>query len=214
MPSKKTTLFLIATLILSTICNASEDDYNYYAYDTKLRRDVPKFWSTLLLFCPSTEPERQRENWGSNAYVAEPWCAATSALASIGSAYALRNNPLDAAAASLTYLVSCISHVIPSNDLNKLDRVAAGSFIAYLGYKAVSIGKQALTVFQQPVTAIPILATVLTNGLDYYVAHNSEFPKTFRRKRKDSDKYIHAAWHISSCVASVNTLTALAQLAR
>ena len=214
MTSKRITIFFTVTFVTSIICNASQDDYNYFAYDTKLKRDVPEFWESKLLFFPKTEPEHQRENWGSNRYVAEPWCAASSALASMGSAYILKNNPLDAAAVSLTYLVSCISHIIPSGHINKLDRVAAASLVTYIGYKAINVGKQALILLQQPATTIPALATLFTFAADYYMAHNSLFPKALRRKRVDSDKYIHSGWHLSSCVASVSTLLTLAQLSR
>lgn len=161
-----------------------------------LKRDTFYSKSPLKL----AKPESQRENW-STGFIAEPVATVTN----IGFplvAYRHRTTaPTSAMALTAAGLMSAISHAIPLDVFNVLDKIAAaGSVLAVIKDAQLYKPANLIKTLKNPIAA----SLLATTGLVYLI--DLRIPRS-TIERQDWHKYIHGVWHILAALLADTALT-------
>lgn len=146
-----------------------------------------------------TKPESQREAW-QTGLVAEPIATYTNA-GFFGVAYAHRKTaPLSAIALTAAGLASAISHAIPYNVLNIIDKIAAAMSVAAVAYDSKLYKPEVLKEnLKNPLLTSLLLATGATYILDIFIPRSGW-------ERKPEHAYLHGLWHILAATLAHTTL--------
>jgi len=146
-----------------------------------------------------TKPESQRENW-STGYIAEPIATVTN----IGFplvAYKHRTTaPTSAMALTTAGIMSAISHAVPFDTFNALDKIAAaGSVLAVIKDAQLYKPANLIKTLKNPIAAGLLVTTGLVYGIDILIPRST-------LERQDWHKYIHGAWHMLAALLADTAL--------
>jgi len=194
---------LCALLACMTIAFSaySQQTTNTLARPEGLWHDVKNYFSSTI-FAPLftlTYPESQRENW-STGLVAEPLATITNA-GLFAAAYIHRESaPLSSAALAAAGIASALSHAIPYQILNTIDKIAAAGSVLAVAYDAKLYNLEVLKkTLKNPFLAALLATTGLVYTADVYIPRSNI-------QRKKEHAYIHAVWHILAALLAHTTL--------
>lgn len=215
---------LFTSLLLCTIFNN-----NFYAMNKNNDNDDEKFcfmtchrpsgyWQmgsllpSNLRSSEETSKENQREPWHIYShYVAEPFCTVSN-IPFFLAAYAIRNaHPLSATALTLAGSASAISHAIPYQFLNDIDKMGAALAFATVTYDAHLYNPAELTsILHNQKKLLAVAAVTAIKFADFWAARSKQIVKNSNGvlseklivKRKPEHTLIHVAWHILAAWAA------------
>ena len=166
---------------------------------------------------PNTKEEDQREPWHMHSfYIAEPLCTVSN-LPFFLAAYAVKNaHPLSAMALALAGSASAISHTIPYQFLNDIDKAGAVASFMAVTYEANLYNSAGLTcALQNQKTLFPLLAIATIKLADTWIARGKQIVRNSKGllseklivARKPEYVFIHVLWHLLAAWTAYALLT-------
>lgn len=161
-----------------------------------LKRETLYSQSPLTL----TKPESQREHW-STGYIAEPVATITNIGFPLVAYKHRKTAPTSAIALTAAGLMSAISHAVPFDTFNVLDKIAAaGSVLAVIKDAKLYKPANLIKTLKNPIAASLLATTGLVYAIDVYIPRSTI-------RRQEWHKYIHGAWHVLAALLADTALT-------
>ncbi len=219
MPTKQLLISLLFCIIFSNNVYAMNKDDNNNSKEICLMtcHRPSGYWQMgpalpkNLRLSKETSKEDQREPWYIHSlYVAEPF-STVSNLPFFAVAYALKNShPLSAAALTFAGSASAVSHAIPYQFLNDIDKGGAMAAFAAVTYDA-----NLSSALHNPKALLAVTALATVKFADFWAARSKQIvensngilPKKFIIKRKPEHTLIHVMWHLLAAYAAYVVLT-------
>lgn len=217
---------IIVSVILFVICNN-----NVYAMDHYRKNDDDNEFCYMTCHRPSgywdgpglnpsikvTSKEDQREPWHQlTCYVAEPLCALSSIPLYLVT-YAVKNShPLSAAALAFAGTSSAISHAIPYQFLNNIDKIGALACVAAVAHDTnIHNPTELAAALHNQKIALTLAAVTAVKLTDFWVARSKQIVKNSSGllseklivARKPEHQWIHVLWHLLAAWTAYTLLT-------
>ena len=209
---------LFSIILLTTMSN------NIFAMNSKEKfcemtcHRPSGYWQMRNHSIKETSKEDQREPWHRyTCYIAEPLCTVSN-IPFLLVAYAVKNsNPLSAAALAFAGSASAISHAIPYQFLNDIDKIGALAATAAVAYDTNLYTTAGLTsALYNPKTLAALIAVGTIKLTDMWAARGKQIVENSRGilsekmivERKPVHQWIHVMWHLLAAWAAYALLTA------
>ena len=186
--------FLAGLLLLNSLCLTAGDG-------KEILNRRQGFWSTPEgennhgWFSELTHPKSQREDWyEATPYIAESLCTISNIGFFVVAAKNMGKHPIGSMATGIAGITSTVSHAIPKQWLNTVDKICAAAAVVGVGYECVNLceGKIGPNLGNANLI-IPLIATGAIYVTDTYLGQ-------CKSKRYKSQKWIHSAWHILAAI--------------
>jgi hypothetical protein len=161
-------------------------------YWTK-KQDLSPVGHSKIFYTP-IEDQHQREDWYQKTkYIAEPWCTVTNVPLLLVAHYFKSQKPIAASALAFAGSASAVSHAIPRQWLNVVDRIGAFTAVAGVAYDCnLHDPKTLMNALTNPAMVVPAIAMGLVKYADRRLAHD-EYLLPMRKKYQT---IIHNLWHL------------------
>ncbi len=180
-------------------------------------------WQMSYPSIKETSKKDQREAWytlnghPNNPYIAEPLCTISN-IPFFLAAYAVKDShPLSAAALTFAGSASAISHIIPYQFLNNIDKVGALTSVAAVAYDIQMYNGATLSAsLHNPTVLASLLAVGSIKLADIWAARSKQIvnnsngllPQKMIVQRRTEHVWIHVLWHVLAAWAAYAVLTA------